>query len=38
MGTTFEAIECAAMTYIKNDLSLDWDSGESNDNGGTLSK
>lgn len=25
MGTTFEAIECAAMTYIKNDLSLDWD-------------
>lgn len=25
MGTTFEQIECAAMTYIKNDLSLDWD-------------
>lgn len=25
MGTTFEAIECAAMTYIKNDMSLDWD-------------
>ena len=25
MGTTFEAIEYAAMTYIKNDLSLDWD-------------
>ena len=25
MGTTFEQIECAAMTYIKNDTSLDWD-------------
>lgn len=25
MGTTFEEIECLAMTYIKNDLSLDWD-------------
>lgn len=25
MGTTFEQIECAAMTYIKNDMSLDWD-------------
>ena len=25
MGTAFEQIECAAMTYIKNDLSLDWD-------------
>ena len=25
MGTTFEQIECQAMTYIKNDLSLDWD-------------
>jgi len=25
MGTAFEEIECAAMTYIKNDLSLDWD-------------
>lgn len=25
MGTTFEEIECQAMTYIKNDLSLDWD-------------
>ena len=25
MGTTFEEIECAAMTYIKNDVSLDWD-------------
>lgn len=25
MGTTFEQIECAAMTYVKNDLSLDWD-------------
>lgn len=25
MGTTFEQVECAAMTYIKNDLSLDWD-------------
>ena len=25
MGTTFEQIECAAMTYIKNDVSLDWD-------------
>lgn len=25
MGTTFEQIECHAMTYIKNDLSLDWD-------------
>lgn len=25
MGTTFEEIECAAMTFIKNDLSLDWD-------------
>ena len=25
MGTTFEQIECAALTYIKNDLSLDWD-------------
>ena len=25
MSTTFEQIECAAMTYIKNDMSLDWD-------------
>lgn len=25
MGTTFEQLECQAMTYIKNDLSLDWD-------------
>lgn len=25
MGTAFETIECQAMTYIKNDLSLDWD-------------
>lgn len=25
MGTTFEQIECQAMTYIKNDMSLDWD-------------
>ena len=25
MGTSFEQIECQAMTYIKNDLSLDWD-------------
>lgn len=25
MGTTFEQIECQALTYIKNDLSLDWD-------------
>ena len=25
MGTTFEQIECAALTYIKNDMSLDWD-------------
>ena len=25
MGTAFEQIECQAMTYIKNDLSLDWD-------------
>lgn len=25
MGTTFEEIECQAMTYIKNDMSLDWD-------------
>lgn len=25
MGTPFEQIECAAMTYIKNDMSLDWD-------------
>lgn len=25
MGTTFEEIECLAMTYIKNDLSLEWD-------------
>lgn len=25
MGTAFEQIECAAMTYIKNDVSLDWD-------------
>lgn len=25
MGTAFETIECAAMTYIKNDVSLDWD-------------
>ena len=25
MGTTFEQIECAAMIYIKNELSLDWD-------------
>ena len=25
MGTTFEEIECLAMTYIKNDMSLDWD-------------
>lgn len=25
MGTAFEEIECSAMTYIKNDLSLDWD-------------
>lgn len=25
MGTTFEEIECQAMTYIKNDLSLEWD-------------
>lgn len=25
MGTTFEEIECLSMTYIKNDLSLDWD-------------
>lgn len=25
MGTTFEEIECRALTYIKNDLSLDWD-------------
>lgn len=25
MATTFEQIECAAMTYIKNDMSLDWD-------------
>ena len=25
MGTSFEKIECQAMTYIKNDLSLDWD-------------
>lgn len=25
MGTTFEEIECLAMTYIKNDLSLDYD-------------
>lgn len=25
MGTTFEQIECAAMTYIKNDMSLDCD-------------
>ena len=25
LGTTFEQLECAAMTYIKNDLSLDWD-------------
>lgn len=25
MGTAFEQIECAAMTYIKNDMSLDWD-------------
>ena len=25
MGTAFELIECQALTYIKNDLSLDWD-------------
>ena len=25
MGTPFEQLECQAMTYIKNDLSLDWD-------------
>ena len=25
MGTAFEQIECQAMTYIKNDLSLEWD-------------
>ena len=25
MGTAFEQIECAALTYIKNDMSLDWD-------------
>lgn len=25
MGTSFEQIECQAMTYIKNDMSLDWD-------------
>lgn len=25
MGTAFEQIECAALTYIKNDLSLEWD-------------
>ena len=25
MGTAFEQIECAAMTYIKTDLSRDWD-------------
>jgi hypothetical protein len=25
VGTTFEQIECQALTYIKNDLSLDWD-------------
>lgn len=25
MGTTFEQIECQALTYIKNDLSLEWD-------------
>lgn len=25
MGTTFEEIECRAMTYIKNDLSLEYD-------------
>jgi len=25
LGTTFEQLECQAMTYIKNDLSLDWD-------------
>ena len=25
MGTTFEEIECQAMTYIKNDLSLEYD-------------
>lgn len=25
MGTAFENIECAALTYIKNDLSLEWD-------------
>lgn len=25
MGTSFEKIECQAMTYIKNDMSLDWD-------------
>lgn len=24
-GTLMERIECAAMTYIKNDMSLDWD-------------
>lgn len=24
-GTLMEKIECAAMTYIKNDMSLDWD-------------
>lgn len=25
MGTAFETVECAALTYIKNDVSLDWD-------------
>lgn len=25
MGTSFEQIECQALTYIKNDMSLDWD-------------
>lgn len=25
MGTTFEEIEIAALTYIKNDVTLDWD-------------
>lgn len=25
MGTSFEEIECAALTYIKNDMSLEWD-------------